>query len=160
VDYTIARNNIYKITNNIKRLVYYLKSIKYSEYYHKYLEYIKKLIKDFKGLNYLRFASFSYIPLFGWILPLVMRKDNQFCSHHAKQGFILSALFVFTAIVLNLINIFTPGEWREFRLGLVIFIYIFYLTYLILCFIAAKSVLRGKVFNIGFIKQLVDAIVL
>jgi hypothetical protein len=160
VNYAIALNYIFKITNNIKRLVYYLKSIKYSEYYYKYLEYIKKLIKDFKGLNYLRFASFSYIPLFGWILPLLMRKDNQFCNHHAKQGYILSAMFVFTAIMLNLINIFTPGEWREFRLGLVIFIYIFYFIYLILCLIAAKSVLRGKAFNIGFIKKLVDAIVL
>jgi hypothetical protein len=89
-----------------------------------------------------------------------MRKDNQFCIHHAKQGYILSAMFVFTAIVLNLINIFTPGEWREFRLSLVIFIYIFYLAYLIFCFIAANSVLKGKAFNIGFIKKLVDVIVL
>ncbi len=108
----------------------------------------------------MRFASFSYIPLFGWILPLLMRKDNQFCLHHAKQGFILSAIFVFAAISLNLINIFTPGEWREFRLGLVIFIYVFYLFYLILCFIAAGSALKGKAFNIGIIKKFVDLIVL
>jgi hypothetical protein len=150
----------YAIAHNIKRLVYYLKSIKYSEYYYKYLEYIKKLIKDFKGLNYLRFASFSYIPLFGWVLPLVIRKDNQFCLHHAKQGFILSVIFVCSAIALNLINIFSPGEWRLFRLYLVIFIYIFYLTYLIFCFIAASSVLKGKAFTIGIIKRIVDLIVL
>ena len=159
MDHAIIRT-INKITNNIKQLVYFLKSIKYSEYYYKYLEYIKKLIKDFKGLNYLRFASFSYIPLFGWILPLIMRKDNQFCLHHSKQGFILSAIFVFAAISLNLINIFTPGEWREFRLDLVIFIYVFYLLYLILCFIAAGSALKGKAFNIVIIKKFVDLIVL
>jgi hypothetical protein len=108
----------------------------------------------------LRFASFSYIPLFGWVLPLVMRKDNEFCLHHAKQGFIVAVVFVFSAIVLNLINIFSPGEWRVFRLSLVIFIYFFYLAYLVFCFIAASSVLKGKAFNIGFIKRLTDLIVL
>lgn len=148
------------IINNIKKSVYCLKSIKYSEYYFKYLGYIKKLIKDFKGLNYLQFASFSYIPLFGWILPLVMRKDSEFCLHHAKQGFIISVIFVFSAIALNLINIFAPGEWRVFRLSLVIFIYVFYLAYLVFCIIAASAVLKGKTFNIGIIKRVADLIVL
>ncbi|MBN2403404.1 MAG: hypothetical protein JXN64_13555 [Spirochaetes bacterium] len=159
MNYAIARN-IRKITDTIKRIVEYLKSIKYSEYYYQYLEYIRKLIEDFKGLSNLRFASFSYIPLFGWIFPLIMRKDNSYCTLHARQGFILSAMFIFIAMALNLINIFTPGEWREFRLGLVIFIYVFYFVYLIFCFIAASMVLKGKAFNIGFMKKIVDLIIL
>ncbi|MFH0976864.1 MAG: hypothetical protein V1874_13860 [Spirochaetota bacterium] len=155
MDYAIACSNIVK---KVKQLVYYLKSIKYSEYYYKYLEYIKKLIKDFKGLNYLRFASFSYIPLFGWILPLTMKKDNPFCGLHAKQGFFLSVIFVVTAVILNLINIYSPVEWRGFRLGIVISIYVFYLAYIIISLIAAWSVLKGKPFNIKIFQKYADLI--
>jgi hypothetical protein len=89
-----------------------------------------------------------------------MRKDNSFCAHHAKQGFLLSAIFIISAILLNLINIFTPVEFRVFRLVLVIFIYIFYIAYLSLCLIGVSRILKEKDFKIDLLKKMVDLIVL
>ncbi len=143
--------------NKFKRYIDNFQISKYIEYYNKSIVYIKYLIKSFKELSDLHFASFSYIPFAGWILPLVMRRGNSFCEHHAKQGFFLSFVFVIAAITLNLINKFSPVTWRGFRLGIVMSVYVLYLSYLIFCFIAARIVLKGKPFDI--IKRLADLIV-
>jgi uncharacterized membrane protein len=138
---------ILKVFRNIPQRIVNLKLFKY----------IKNLNNNIMGFGSLQYASFSYIPLFGWILP-VLKNSNSFCKYHAKQGFILAVFFVVAAIALNIINIFMPREWRLFRFGWVVLIYFFYLAYLIYCYIAAITVLKGKPFNINAIKKLVDYI--
>ncbi len=149
---------ICNIRNSIRLTLNNLQSLKYYKYFCDFIEYLKNLEKKFKELSDLKFASFSYIPLFGWILPMVMRNNNPYCKYHAKQGFFLSFVFITTAIALYLINIFTPREFRDFRLGIVIGIYFIYLCYLILCIIAASIVSKGKEFKIFLIRRLADYI--
>ena len=117
---------------------------------------IEDLKTFLKNLSILQCASISYIPLIGWIYPLVVNKENPTCQRHIKQGFIFALFFVFLTVILNLINIFTPVEWRNFRLGLVITIYCINFIYLLFCLIAIKLVLKGRAFSINIIKRLIN----
>ena len=126
------------------------KAENYYKVIKKYLNFQKiEDLKNFlKELSIHQCASVSYVPLAGWIFPLVMNKNNPTCRHHLKQGFVISMLFIFLSVFLNLVNIFTPSEWRYFRLGLVIFIYFVNLLYLIFSIIAVRIVQKGRDFNI------------
>ncbi len=98
-------------------------------------------------------AVLAYIPLIGWIVPLYRRKGDSLCQHHAKQGFLLSILFVTVTILLNISNLFIPKEMRDVSIAIIITIYVVYLLYLILCLAGAIASYRGMEFNVPFIRM-------
>lgn len=132
----------------------YFKTIKEYLNFQK-IEDLKTFLKE---LSIPQCASISYFPLIGWILPLVLNKNNPACQRHIKQGFVISMLFLLIIVFLNFVNIFTPVEWRYFRVGLVIFIYSVNLFYLLFCIVAMRMVLKNRVLNLHFLKKFMDLI--
>ncbi len=115
-----------------------------------------RIINNLKGKSRSELASYAYIPLFGWLLPLFLKKSDPFCQHHARQGFILAVIFVLTAVTLNLTNIliFTLQEYEDFRIGLIITIYVIYALYLMICIVNFILTAKGRELNFPFIKYL------
>ena len=115
-----------------------------------------RIINNLKGKSRSELASYAYIPLIGWLIPLFIKKDDRFCQHHARQGFILAVIFVLTAVTLNFTNImiFTLQEWEDFRIVLIISIYIIYILYLIICIVNFLLTAKGREFDFPLIKYL------
>ncbi|MDY6934673.1 MAG: hypothetical protein SVZ03_10705 [Spirochaetota bacterium] len=103
-----------------------------------------------------RLALVSYIPFVGWIIPLYNNKRDTYNLKHAKQGFILAVCQISIILLLSIINLFTPSEWRYFRLILVILIYLMYAAYFIICLWGMIFALKGNNFNISIIKKLLQ----
>jgi len=146
VDYIVNFTFTDSLIKRFNKSVDFFKSL-YAEYYPKYLEYYRAFRQYLRDLTDLDYASYSYIPFLGWVIPLVLRRDNSFCMHHAKQGFVFFIMFVVAAVALNLLNIFAPREDRILRLCIVILIYAMYLAYIVLCVIAVKTSRKGMAFN-------------
>lgn len=56
-------------------------------------------------------AVLAYVPLFGWIYPLLFKKDNEFCQFHGKQAMHLNAGMVAVYFVIWIIENFPITAW-------------------------------------------------
>ena len=45
-------------------------------------------------------SALGYIPVVGWIIPLFLKKEDQFCQFHGKQGFIISLCAVILGVLV------------------------------------------------------------
>jgi len=99
------------------------------------------------------FGLLAFIPLFGWILPLYLKKEEVFCQDTAKLGFIYMFLFFIVIIILNCTNIFLAREWREIRLVNIILIYITYFFYAIICLGSAFASIQGRIIEFPYISK-------
>jgi hypothetical protein len=124
----------------------FIKSIKeFIAMIEKFIASIREFKDEiFKKENSRYFAAFSYVPFAGWMVPLYMKREENTCQHHAKQGLILAVFFTGLVLFISIVDVFMPKEWREFRLILAILIYLLYLTYLTLCIYGARNSLNEK----------------
>ncbi len=62
----------------------------------------KKDIDDGKSIAWL-----SYLGLL-LLIPLLVKPENTFCKHHAKQGIVLLGLWIVVSILSRLIGVLAP----------------------------------------------------
>lgn len=56
-------------------------------------------------------AVIAYVPLVGWIYPYRMKKDDEFCQFHGRQGMRLNALAFGLYFVIWLLENFPLTAW-------------------------------------------------
>ncbi|MBI3395116.1 MAG: hypothetical protein HY042_04720 [Spirochaetia bacterium] len=56
-------------------------------------------------------AAIAYVPLFGWVYPYRMKKDDELCQFHGRQGMRLNALVFGIYFVIWLIENFPLTGW-------------------------------------------------
>ena len=93
------------------------------------------------------FAAISYIT-FLCIVSLVLKKDNKFALHHAKQGLVL---FVFE-VVCFIVSIIPILGWLIAVLGLIVFP--------VFCAWGILGALRGNLTKLPVVADIAKAIVL
>lgn len=91
-------------------------------------------------------ASLSYIWIL-FLLPLIFKKNNPFCQHHAKQGLVL---FIFSLIVSILGGIPVIGWLIIMPLG--------WLIVIMLGLIGIINALRGKLWQMPFLNKYANKI--
>ncbi len=117
---------------------------------------------NFQGNDTLA-AVVAYVPLFGWIYPLLFRKENAFCQFHGKQAMFLNAgvLVVYFAVWIlenfpvtswlfapnAWFNFLTVGVWRLCMLG-----------YFGVCIMGAYKAFSEEKWEIPFLSEFLERI--
>jgi hypothetical protein len=116
----------------------------------------------FSDENKYYFAATSFVPFFGWLIPLYLKKEDEFSQYQSKMGFHLALYFAIFPWLLLMLNMFSPKEFRIFRLILVIMIYLSHLAYFCVCAYGIRLSLNEKRFeipdNISFIARYLNLI--
>ena len=79
------------------------------------------------------FVWFTYFPFIGWIYPFIFKKNDKLAMHHAKQAFIMAAIFTVVPILLTFSMVIVPISSHVVRFIFVIIIYLSHLSYFALC---------------------------
>jgi len=95
------------------------------------------------------FAAIAYIPLIGWILPLFLKRDDEFCQFHGKQGFVVSIISFLVGITVAILRT------ELFEIILVLFYFFLFAGLFIYGFFVAYN---NKEKSIPFIKEISDRI--
>ena len=90
------------------------------------------------------FAAGAYLPFIGWLAPMYLKRDDDDCQAHAKNGLTFAVITVGIVFFLTMITIFLPRDWRLVSLLFVILIYLIYLAYFSLCVLGAVFAVREK----------------
>ncbi|MBU0467953.1 MAG: hypothetical protein KKD07_06950 [Candidatus Omnitrophica bacterium] len=90
------------------------------------------------------FAMLSYLSIL-CIIPLILKKDNEFVLKHGKQGLVI---FV-SEVAVFILSFIIP--WI-FKLGIFLL--------LILSFIGIISALQGRITRLPFVADIADSIIL
>ncbi len=99
-------------------------------------------------------AAAAYIPFIGWLLPLYLKEESDFCQESGKTGFILAIFFTGLVLGLFFINLFfIPRDWRVVRLIMVLLVYACYAVYFPLCGYGMYLSVHGKKLEIPFLSQ-------
>ncbi len=98
--------------------------------------YAREIAFSEKYNNY--FAAVSFFPFIGWLIPLYLKPDNEFCQKQAKRGFYLACVFLTLIAFLLFIGIFFSRDWRVVRFIHAIVIYLAELTYFGFCAYGAR----------------------
>jgi hypothetical protein len=115
---------------------------------------IRNFLKNKKTDTY--FAAVSYFPFVGWVLPLSLKKENQWCLQNAKTGFMLS---LFAIGIISLASVFKFILYGGFHIEgytLVIIIYCLYSLYLIISLIGFIKALKNQIFYLPLISGLAN----
>lgn len=91
-------------------------------------------------------AALSYFWIL-FLLPLLMKKNNPFCEHHAKQGLVL---FIFSLIVSVLGGIPILGWLIIMPLG--------WIMVVLLALLGIVNTLQGKLWNMPFLGKYANKI--
>ncbi len=83
--------------------------------------------------NRFYFAALAFLPFAGWLLPLYLKERDDFAQKQAKTGFWLAFLFTTALLMLFLVNVFSPKDWRVYRLAIVVLIYLVLFAYFGIC---------------------------
>ena len=106
-------------------------------------------------------AAVGYVPLFGWIVPYLFKKDDEFCRFHGEQAMKLNGAFLafyfviwvienfpLTAILFGLDSIFHPITRSLWLVGVI--------GYLALSAIGAFKALSEEKWEIPYLIKYVD----
>jgi hypothetical protein len=102
----------------------------------------------FSDENKYYFAAISFVPFLGWLIPLYLKKEDEFSQYQSKMGFHIALYFTIFPWLLLMITMFSPKEFRIFRLILVIMIYLSHLAYFSVCAYGIRLSINGKKFEI------------
>lgn len=108
-------------------------------------------------------AAIGYVPLFGWILPYLFKKDDEFCRFHGEQAMKLNVTIVvfyfaiwvienfpLTAIIFGLDAVFHPITRSLWLVGAI--------GYLAISGIAAFKALSEEKWEIPYLMKYVDEV--
>ncbi len=79
-----------------------------------------------------RFVAVAYFPFIGWILPLYLKKDDDFMQQNAKLGLSLAGMVLLIDTVLLLIDFFMPARFIIVSFILILVIYAVLIIYFII----------------------------
>jgi hypothetical protein len=111
----------------------------------KYSYYRKTIFSD---ENKYYFAAISFVPFLGWLIPLYLKKDDEFSQHQSKMSFHIALFFTIFPSLLLMINMFLSKEFRILRLILVLMIYLSHLAYFCICAYGIRLSINEKKFDI------------
>jgi hypothetical protein len=106
------------------------------------------IIEIFAEKNRYYFAAVSFVPFAGWLIPLYLKRDDEYAQTQGKIGFYMAFFFTTIITLFFLINLFASKDLRVFRLIMVIFIYLLHLTYFSLCGYGIYLTLHQKKFDL------------
>jgi hypothetical protein len=90
------------------------------------------------------FAAVSFFPFIGWLIPLYLKPENEFCQMQAKRAFYLTCLVLFLIALLLFAGIFFSRDWRLARFIHAILIYMVELAYFGCCAYGARMSILNK----------------
>jgi len=82
---------------------------------------------------------------------MIMKKDDDFYMHHARQGFILALFFTCACTFLYLLPFFISIRAYTLKFIIVLFIYILYAIYIALAVIGTRMIKRMEKNEFPFI---------
>ena len=93
----------------------------------------------------------SYFPFIGWFIPMIMKKDDDFYMHHARQGFILALFFTCACTFLYLLPFFVSIRAYIIKFIIVVLMYILYAIYIALAIIGTRMIIKMEKKDFPFI---------
>lgn len=90
----------------------------------------------------------TYFPFVGWLYPFVLKKDDSFAMHHAKQAFVMAVFFSAVPVFLTFVSVFIPTSLRGVRLAVAIIIYASHISYFALCAFGLIKMKEGKIHDV------------
>lgn len=109
------------------------------------------------------YSALGYIPVLGWIIPLLLRKRSNLCKFHSRQAGILFVFFiVITGILYLFYNLPVLNDFLDMT-GFNTYVtpallYIAIIGYLFLCVTGAVRAYRGIQWYIPFIRKFIEYI--
>ncbi len=90
------------------------------------------------------FAAVSFFPFIGWLIPLYLKPENEFCQKQSRRGFYLALIFLALLALLLFVGIFFSRDWRLVRFIHAIFIYLVEFIYFGFCVYGARLSVLNK----------------
>ncbi|MCB1326402.1 MAG: DUF4870 domain-containing protein [Spirochaetales bacterium] len=69
-----------------------------------------KIMKNLHGGDQIA-AAVAYVPLFGWVFALVLKKDDDFCQFHGRQAMKLNLVLVVLFFAIWVLENFPLFSW-------------------------------------------------
>ncbi|MCX7679682.1 MAG: hypothetical protein N2316_10755 [Spirochaetes bacterium] len=90
------------------------------------------------------FTAIAFVPFIGWLIPLYLKPENEFCQRQAKRAFYLAMIFLGVLAVLLFAGIFFSRDWRMGRFIHAIAIYLVEFIYFGFCIYGIRMSILNK----------------